>query len=65
MFTKVDADATVTLTDITGKVIYRGKAQLTEGKNELDFNFKVKPGVMLLKVYSKQVDYGTTKVIFR
>ena len=65
LFTKVDADATVTLTDITGKVIYKGKAQLTEGKNELDFNFKVKPGVMLLKVYSKQVDYGTTKVIFR
>ena len=65
LFTKVDADATVTLTDITGKVIYRGKAQLTEGKNELDFNFKVKPGVMLLKVSSKQVDYGTTKVIFR
>ena len=65
LFSKVDADATITLTDITGKVIYSGNTQLTEGKNELDFNFKVKPGVMLLKVSSKQVDYGTTKLIFR
>ena len=51
--------------DITGKVIYRAKAQLTAGKNELDLDFKVKPGVMLLQVNTDSVNYGTSKVIFR
>jgi hypothetical protein len=65
LFSKTDTEATVTLTDITGKVIYRGKTQLTIGKNELDFDFNVKTGVMLLQVNSAEVNYGTSKLIFR
>ncbi|NVJ88111.1 MAG: T9SS type A sorting domain-containing protein [Flavobacteriaceae bacterium] len=66
LFSKVDTDAEVVLTDITGKTIYRGKAELTTGKNELEFNFtSLKTGMHLLKVASKESDYGTSKLIFR
>ncbi|PQJ77889.1 collagen-binding domain-containing protein [Polaribacter porphyrae] len=65
LFSKETSKATITLTDITGKVIYRVPAELIRGKNELDLNFSVKPGVMLLKVTSQEHDYGTTKMIFR
>ncbi|WP_397446192.1 SdrD B-like domain-containing protein [Polaribacter sp. R77954] len=65
LFSETDTQANVTLTDITGKVIYNQKVQLTAGKNELDFDFKVKTGVMLLKVASPENDYGTSKLIFR
>ncbi|WP_438973816.1 SdrD B-like domain-containing protein, partial [Polaribacter sp.] len=65
LFSEVDTEATVTLTDITGKTIYKENVNLNSGKNELDFNFKVKTGVMLLKVASKENNYGTSKIIFR
>ncbi|MBG7611870.1 T9SS type A sorting domain-containing protein, partial [Polaribacter sp. BAL334] len=54
-----------TLTDVTGKTIHKSKAQLTIGKNELAFDFKVKSGIYLLKVSSSEATYGTTKIIFR
>tara|TARA_R110002126_G_scaffold291587_1_gene453969 strand:- start:421 stop:1608 length:1188 start_codon:yes stop_codon:yes gene_type:complete len=65
LFSETATEATVTLSDITGKIIYRDKRQLTAGKNELEFDFKVKTGVMLLKVTSPKSDYGTSKLIFR
>ncbi|MFY9241435.1 MAG: SdrD B-like domain-containing protein, partial [Polaribacter sp.] len=49
LFSETDTEATITLTDITGKTIYKETAKLTKGKNELEFNFRVKPGVMLLQ----------------
>ena len=58
-------EATVTLADVTGKIIYRQKTQLIVGRNELELGFKVKPGVMLLKVDSGKVNYGVSKIIFR
>ncbi|AOW18819.1 hypothetical protein LPB03_15770 [Polaribacter vadi] len=65
LFSETDTEATVTLSDITGKIIYSQKATLNAGKNELDFNFKVKTGVMLLQVTSNATNYGTSKIIFR
>ena len=65
LFSQVDTEVTVTLTDITGKTIYKENVNLNTGKNELDFNFRVKTGVMLLKVASKETNYGTSKIIFR
>ena len=65
LFSENDTEATVTLSDITGKIIYTGKANLNAGKNELDYNFKVKAGVMLLNIRSTEKDYGTSKIIFR
>lgn len=65
LFSEADTEATVTLSDITGKIIYQGKTQINTGKNELDYNFKVKPGIMLLQITSPEKDYGTSKIIFR
>lgn len=60
LFSETATEPTITLPDVTGMVIYRGKAQLTAGKNELDLDFKVKPGVMLLQVNSAETNYGTS-----
>jgi hypothetical protein len=65
LFSEYDTEATVTLTDINGKTIYRRTTNLTVGKNELDYNFNVKPGVLFLKVTSQESDYGTSKILFR
>jgi choice-of-anchor A domain-containing protein len=65
LFSKVDAQATISLYDLTGKEIYSGPTQLTLGKNELELNFKVKPGIMFLKVRSPEINYGASKIIFR
>uniref|UniRef100_UPI00345C2966 T9SS type A sorting domain-containing protein n=1 Tax=uncultured Polaribacter sp. TaxID=174711 RepID=UPI00345C2966 len=51
---------------MTGKVIYKGTNELTTGKNELSFSFtSLKTGMYLLKVASKQSNYGTSKLIIR
>ena len=65
LFSETDTEATVTLSDITGKIIYSSEIQINAGKNELEFDFKVKTGVMLLQVTSPENDYGTSKIIFR
>ena len=65
LFSKLDTEATVSLFDVTGKEIYVSKVQLKTGKNEIDFNVKVKPGILFLKVNSKQVNYGISKIMFR
>ena len=65
LFSEIETNATVSLYDITGKEIYSTSAQLKGGKNELNINVKVKPGIMFLKVISPEVNYGTSKVMFR
>ena len=65
LFSEYDTEAIVTLTDINGKTIYSGTTNLTVGKNELDYNFNVKPGVLFLKVTSQESDFGTSKILFR
>ena len=65
LFSETDTEATITLSDITGKIIYRSKTGLNAGKNELEYNFKIKTGVMLLQVTSPETNYGTSKIIFR
>ena len=65
LFSENDEEATVTLSDVTGKIIYSEKTTLNAGKNELAFDFKVKAGVMLLQVTSNATNYGTSKIIFR
>jgi hypothetical protein len=65
LFSKLDAKAIISLFDVTGKAIYTADVQLTIGKNEIDFNVKVTPGILILKVNSKQINYGTSKIMFR
>ncbi|MBU3011882.1 tandem-95 repeat protein [Polaribacter vadi] len=65
IFSEVSTKAKATLYDITGKTVYQGNIELSEGKNELKFNFKAKAGVMFLKINSSAINYGTSKIIFK
>ena len=65
LFSDKAVDATVTLHDITGKIVYKGTISLQEGKNEIDLNFNVSPGIMLLNIATNEHNFGTTKMIFR
>ncbi|MAD90947.1 MAG: hypothetical protein CMK64_14695, partial [Pseudoalteromonas sp.] len=64
LFAEKAGDATVTLHDITGKIVYKGQITLQEGKNEIDLNFNVSPGIMLLNIATNEHNFGTTKMIF-
>lgn len=57
--------ATITLTDIAGKLVYSEQINLVEGRNELRFNFNVTSGLMFMNISSSKTDYGTTKVIIK
>lgn len=63
--TKKSSDVEITLFDISGKKIFSKPKKLIAGKNEINFNLKVSPGLFFLKVISKEVDYGTTKIFFK
>ena len=60
-----ETNAIITLTDLLGRTIHKSSTDLKVGRNELDFNFNVPSGTYILNVYSKDADYGTSKIIFR
>ena len=62
---KKDSEVKITLFDISGKEIFSTSKKLTEGKNKIDFNVKVDSGLLFLKVLNEEVNYGTTKIIFK
>ena len=61
----LSTEARVILSDVTGKVIYNSLVKIEEGTNQLEFNFTVKPGILLMKIVSSELDFGTTKMIFK
>ena len=65
VYSTVKTSATILLFDVTGKVIYSAVKELATGKNEVDFNVNVKPGVLFLRVVSKEVNFGTSKIVFK
>lgn len=65
LYSDVATTATVTLHDITGKLIYSAPVNLQEGRNELDFNFNVPSGLTLFNITSPETNYGTAKIIFQ
>lgn len=65
LYSDVATTADVTLHDISGKLVYSGTVELTEGRNDLHFNFSTKyTGLMLLNINSAKINYGTSKVVF-
>jgi len=58
-------EVSVVLFDVTGKVIYNNKQRLSIGNNTLDLSVNVKAGIMFLKVYSENTNFGTKKVVFK
>ena len=65
LFSNSDNNADIILSDLLGRTIYRSSADLKVGRNELDFNLNVTPGTYIVKVSSKDTEYGTSKIIFR
>ncbi|PQJ77892.1 tandem-95 repeat protein [Polaribacter porphyrae] len=65
VFSNTTTKAKATLFDITGKTIYKGEINLSQGKNKLNFNFNAKAGVMFLRINSTETNYGTSKIIFK
>jgi hypothetical protein len=65
LYSDKSATANVTLYDVSGKVVYSSQVKLTEGRNELDFNFNVPTGMFLFNIQSDNVNYGTSKIFFK
>jgi hypothetical protein len=65
LFSDVSTTANVSLYDISGKTVYNSEVKLKEGKNELDFNFNVPKGVMLLNIKNDKINFGTSKIFFK
>jgi hypothetical protein len=51
--------------DVNGKVIYSSIKQIRTGNKEEHFNAKLKAGVLLLRVVSREVNFGTLKIVFK
>ncbi|WP_036841644.1 Ig-like domain-containing protein [Polaribacter sp. Hel_I_88] len=65
VFSDKNEQVSTLLFDVTGKVVYRNQYQLSIGKNVIDLNLNVKAGIIFLKVYSKETNYGFKKIVFK
>lgn len=65
LLSKISTKATLFLSDVTGKIIDRRVLEIKKGVNQLEFDFTVKSGLMLMKIMSSEVDYGTSKIVFK
>ena len=65
LLSSIATKASVMLFDVTGKVVYRSQVDLEEGVNQLDFNFNVKAGMLFMKIVSSEIDFGTSKIVFK
>ena len=65
VFSTINTKATLFIFDVTGKILYNLPLQINKGANEFDFNVNVKPGVLFIKITSPEVNFGTSKIIFK
>ena len=65
LYSEDKTSAELKLYDITGKIVYSEKIQLSEGRNDLRFNINVAPGILFCNITSSKTNYGTTKVMFK
>ncbi|MDG1397953.1 MAG: hypothetical protein P8P88_06160 [Polaribacter sp.] len=65
IYSTTNTETEILLFGITGKVILRKQTSFTTGKNELELNLNVKSGIILLRLQSPEINYGTTKVVFK
>lgn len=66
LYSDVATEATITLHDITGKLIFTAPVNLTEGRNELKYNFNFPDGgLMFFNISSGSNNYGSCKVMFK
>ena len=65
IFSKVNTKATLSLYDVRGMEVYRGQVDIEAGKNVIQNSFDVKAGVLFLKIYNAETNFGIKKVIFK
>jgi hypothetical protein len=63
LFSEIETNGILTLSDVTGKVIYSSQTKVKTGKNNLEFNLNVSKGVYFLKITSSKLDFGYAKII--
>ncbi|SDT89521.1 Por secretion system C-terminal sorting domain-containing protein [Polaribacter sp. Hel1_33_78] len=56
--------ASVLLFDVTGKVVYNKKQLLSAGNNTMNLHVNVQTGILFLKVYTDNTNFGTKKILF-
>ncbi len=56
--------ASIYLMDLSGKVVFTSEVNLSIGNNLMEYNFNISPGIMLLKIISKDTNFGVQKLIF-
>ena len=57
--------ASVLLFDVTGKVVYNKKQLLSTGNNTMNLHVNVQTGILFLKVYTDNTNFGTKKILFK
>ena len=57
--------ASVLLFDVTGKVVYNKKQLLSAGNNTMNLHVNVQTGILFLKVYTDNTNFGTKKILFK
>ncbi|MDD7915889.1 Ig-like domain-containing protein [Polaribacter ponticola] len=65
LLSSISTKATVSIFDITGKVVYSSNLELNKGKNEFELNLNLKAGIMFIKITSPEVNFGTSKILFK
>ena len=65
VYSKENTKAILSLYDIRGVEVYRGQLELKPGKNVIENEFRVKSGVMFLKIYNSETNYGIKKIVFK
>lgn len=66
IFSETSSKASVTLRDITGKVVYSDNIIIEEGRSEFSFNFEeLSANMYFLSIENPMVNYGVTKLILQ
>lgn len=53
------------LFDATVTVVSSSTLELKEGLNKFNLNFKVKAGLLVMKIVSAEKDFGASKIVFK
>lgn len=65
VFSTSKTKAVLSLYDVRGMEVYRAQLDLKAGKNTIQNTFNVKAGVMFIKIYNAETNFGIKKMIFK
>lgn len=65
LLSSANTKVTMVLFDATGTVVSSSTLELKEGLNKFNLNFKVKAGLLVMKIVSAEKDFGASKIVFK